>query len=279
MSRAVITAGAAPPLSKFRDKLKDGSPGPVMVVIPAGKFLMGSPTEVQRSLEVPQHVVTLERFALGETEVTFDEYDKFVDAPLGRVQRRPSAEDWGRGTRPVINVSWEEAVAYTRWLSDQTGEEYRLPSEAEWEYAARAGTTTAFSTGDCITAQQANFCESRLAASANCPTSSTPCLNKTQPVGSYPPNPFELRDMHGNVSEWVQDCLNLSYLGAPTDGSAWFNATCNNHMRRGGDFLANQYGMRSGAREFRIPVPVVPNPNAERDDRSASFGFRVARKL
>nr|VFJ64132.1 MAG: Caspase domain-containing protein [Candidatus Kentron sp. FW] len=143
---------------RFRDRLKDGSLGPWMIVVPAGKFMMGSPKdepERDGNREGPQHQVHIvKRFAMGVTEVTFEDYDHFASATD---RRFPNDQGWGYGKRPVINVSWNEASAYARWLTKQTGKEYRLPSEAEWEYVARAGTTTPFSTGDCVHTDQANY--------------------------------------------------------------------------------------------------------------------------
>ena len=157
--------------------------------------------------ERPVHTVRVERFELSKYEVTFEEYDRFT-AATGRA--RADDEGWGRGRCPVINVTWDDAVAYTQWLSQQTGERYRLPSEAEWEYAARAGTSTAYSWGNEIGRNRANCygCGSRWDG------------RQTAPVGSLSPNGWGLHDMHGNVWEWVQDCWNESYRGAPT-GRFW----------------------------------------------------------
>ena len=150
------------PGQTFRDKLKAGGEGPLMVVIPAGHFLMGSPPgEPERGEnEGPQHEVRIaEPFAMGVYAVTFEEYDRFCDATN---QAKPQDENWGRGERPVINVSWDDAKTYCRWLTEQSGRAYRLPSEAEWEYACRAGTKTSFHFGDIISTDQANF-------DGNCP--------------------------------------------------------------------------------------------------------------
>jgi formylglycine-generating enzyme required for sulfatase activity len=175
----------------FRDRLKDGSLGPEMVWIPAGSFRMGDLQGGGNKDEKPIHQVSVDRFAMGRYEVTFAEYDKFAQA-TGR--EKPSDEGWGRGNRPVINVSWHEATAYAKWLSQQTGQQYRLPTEAEWEYAARAGKTTKYWWGNQIGSNK-----------ANCSNSS--CgdrLKYTAPVGSFAPNPFKLYDTAGNVWEWVR---------------------------------------------------------------------------
>ena len=134
----VAALGQAPgEFEVFHDTLKDGSPGPEMVRLPGGSFRMGDIQGAGNSDERPVHDVTIAAFAMGRYEVSFDEYDRFADA-TGR--QRPNDRGWGRGRRPVINVSWKDATAYTGWLSQQTGYDYRLPSEAEWEYAARAGS-------------------------------------------------------------------------------------------------------------------------------------------
>jgi formylglycine-generating enzyme required for sulfatase activity len=145
------------PLSVFRDRLKDGSEGPEKVVIPTGNFVMGAPKGEEGSGddERPRHEVTFAApFALGKHTVTCDEYDRFC---IATGQDEPDANGWGRGERPVINVSWHDARAYCAWLSEQTGAEYRLPSEAEWEYACRAGTTAPFFFGETVSTDQANY--------------------------------------------------------------------------------------------------------------------------
>ena len=177
-----------------------------MVVIPAGSFAMGSPEdeEGRQSAEGPQHRVTFATpFALGKYPVTFDEYDHFC---IERRRRKSPDQGWGRGRRPVVNVSWEDAKAYCTWLSAQSRQVYRLPSEAEWEYACRAGTTTPFWTGGTITKEQASY-----------------DLNgeQTSTVDNFAANYWRLHDMHGNVGEWCEDWWNDNYQGAPQDGSAW----------------------------------------------------------
>jgi formylglycine-generating enzyme required for sulfatase activity len=206
-------------------------------------------------------------FALARTEVVFEDYDRFAQAS-GR--RPPDDDGQGRGTRPVVNVSWYDATEYAQWLSSQTGFTYRLPSEAEWEYAARAGGKRGahYSTGDCISAQQANFNDAATTTFNNCPASSIN-LGKAQSVGSYAPNRFGLYDMHGNVFEWTADCLHLSYVQAPSDGSAWLEAAdgnCGERMVRGGSWQSGQISVRSSLRAaigFR--------------SSSGLIGFRVAR--
>ncbi|MCY3682171.1 MAG: SUMF1/EgtB/PvdO family nonheme iron enzyme [Gemmatimonadetes bacterium] len=207
------------------ETVKQRFPMPEMVVIPAGSFLMGSPDPagVGFSNARPLHSVRIASFEMSKYEITFEEYDAFTDA-TGR--ERAYDPGWGRGRRPVINVSWEDAVAYTQWLSSQTGENYRLPSEAEWEYAARAGSTTRYSWGNDIGVNRAN-CE-------DC--GSQWDGKQTAPVGSFRANRWGLHDMHGNVWEWVQDCWHWDYKGAPADGSAWFESEAGDCGTRRGLF-------------------------------------------
>jgi formylglycine-generating enzyme required for sulfatase activity len=252
-----------PESSSFRDTLSSGGGGPEMVWIPAGSFMMGSAkSETGRdSDEGPQRKVQIRSFALGKTEVTFDEYDRFADA-TGR--ERPDDRSWGRGSRPVINVSWNDAVAYTEWLSGETGKCYRLPSEAEWEYAARAKTITAYSWGDKASHDYANYgkdqCCDGLAEGAD-------KWVYTAPVGQFPPNEWQLYDMLGNVYEWVQDCYVDSYEGAPTDGTPReVSGTCRYRVLRGGSWNDNPQDVRSAARSWFAP--------ASRDN---VIGFRLAR--
>ena len=204
----------------FRNTLKDGGKGPEMAVLPMGSFWMGSPSgETGRyDSEGPVHTVNIsQHIAMGRYEVTFAEYDRFVSATNGA--DIPDDEGWGRGSRPVIDVSQEDAKAYAAWLSAQTGKTYRLPSEAEWEYAARAHTRTRYSWGNKIGRYRAN-CDGCGGDVENL-WDDIWDNHQTAPVGSFPPNDFGLYDMHGNVQEWVQDCYHDNYKGAPTDGSAW----------------------------------------------------------
>jgi formylglycine-generating enzyme required for sulfatase activity/tetratricopeptide (TPR) repeat protein len=205
----------------IQDRLQDGSLGPEMVVIPAGQFMMGDIQGTGIDNEQPVHEVSVESFAIGRYTVTFAEYDKFAQA-TGR--KKPDDEGWGRGNRPVINVSWEDAIAYTEWLSEQTGQQYRLPTEAQWEYAARGGTDTDYWWGNGLGINK-----------ANCRNSGSEFSGKqTAPVGSFLPNLFGLYDTVGNVWEWTcsayeptysgreQRCLGKDYVGQKVfRGGSW----------------------------------------------------------
>jgi formylglycine-generating enzyme required for sulfatase activity len=236
--------------------MKNGNDGPEMVVIPAGKFRMGDIQGQGLKDEQPVHEVRIRRpFAVGRYEITFDQYDEFAKA-AGR--DLPEDEGFGRGRRPVIRVSWEEAGDYAEWLSRQTGKRYRLPTEAEWEYAARGGTETAYWWGN-----------ERMSGFANCIGCGSKWDGKQPaPVGSFKPNPFGLYDTAGNVWEWVQDCWHDNYQGAPSDGSAWEkepNGDCYGRVRRGGSYIGNA---RSSSRSvFRARA------------RFRALGFRLVREI
>ena len=238
---------------KAGDRFRDCAECPEMVVVPAGSYRMGE--------EGQQHEVTIAApFAVGKYEVTFAQWD--ACARDGGCPRSPDIADdsgWGRGQRPVINVSWDDAQRYLRWLSGKTNEPYRLLSESEWEYTARAGTQTAYSWGDEIGVGRANCdgCGSRWDD------------RQTAPVGSFAANPWGLHDMHGNVWEWVEDCWNNSYAGSPRDGSAWRSGTCAERVLRGGSWNYSPSYLRAA---FRI--------RSTSGDRSyLVLGFRVARTL
>jgi len=249
----------------LRDTLSDGSPGPEMIILPRGTFTMGSPPEEPErdGDEGPQREVQIAPFAIGRTEVTFADYDRFAEA-TGRV--KPDDEGWGRDDRPVINVSWYDAQAYAEWLSAQTGERYRLPTEAEWEYAARAGTTTPFWTGDCIHTDQANYDGNY--DYNGCGANTGVYREQTVPAGSLPPNAFGLHEVAGNLREWVEDCWHSSYDGAPSDGSAWLDAGgyCS-RVIRGGAWSTEARELRAAQRQSLLPAP------------HQSLGFRLARSL
>jgi formylglycine-generating enzyme required for sulfatase activity len=254
----VVTAKAEralKPLASFRECAKDC---PEMIVIPAGEFMMGSPvTETGRhDDESPQHKVIIAKpFAAAKFDATFADWDACVS-----VGGCPRASDsyFGRGRKPVINVTWDNAQQYVTWFSKMTGQRYRLLTEAEWEYVARAGTTTAYYWGDEIGK-----------GNANCASCGGTLSNiGTAPVGSYKPNAFGLYDMLGNVWQWVEDCYHDSYNGAPTDGSAWTSGDCNRHVLRGGSWSPSPQTLRSAGR--------LANPP---DARFYNLGFRVARTL
>jgi len=218
---------------------------------------MGSPRAEGSDAEGPQHKVTIARpFAVSRYEITFDEWDACV-AAVG-CKHKPSDEGWGRGKRPVINVSWDDAQAYVVWLSKKTGKKYRLLSEAEWEYAARAGTTTRYPWGDEPGSNRANFYGSGSQWSGK----------QTAPVGSFEPNAFGLYDMIGNVWEWVQDCHAERYSESIRDGSAFETQNCGLRVVRGGSW--------GNGPEF---ARVANRSRSEPTVRGINHGFRLARTL
>ena len=234
-------------------------------MVPAGSFMMGSPKgeEGRDDYEGPRHEVRIPApFAVGKFEVTWDEWDACVAAGGcdGKgVEEAGGDNGWGKGNRPVIEVSWEDAQAYVKWLSEKTGKSYRLLSEAEWEYAARAGTQTRYSFGDD---------ESRLGEHAWYRENSG---SKTHPVGEKTPNPWGLHDVHGNVWEWVADC-NDSYSDKPeslqTSGGAWTSGDCDRRVLRGGSWYSSPWSPRSASRVWYGRV-----------NRDNDGGFRLARTL
>ena len=248
-------ATAASPGADFKE-CADGCP--VMIVVPAGKFIMGSPENEsdRRASEGPPHEVTIANpLAVSKFEVTFEEWD--ACAAAAACPRIP--DGWGRGEMPVINVSWNDAKRYVGWLSQLTGKEYRLLTEAEWEYAARAGADTPFSWGDDPAKGLANCdgCGSRWDG------------QQTAPVGSFKANAFGLHDMHGNVWEWVEDSWHENYDGAPTDGSAWLrDGDPSYRVVRGGAW-------RNETQHVRAAVRFPRNINVQFD----TLGFRVARTI
>lgn len=221
---------------EFTDALKSGGNGPEMVWIPAGSFDMGSPSTSVYADERPQHTVKIKKFAISKYEVTFSEYDKFAKA-TGR--KLPDNMYMDRATTPVIFVSWDDAYNYARWLSEETGKKYRLPSEAEWEYAASGGKSTPFWWGfneelgkaHCFT------CESQFDP------------RKPTKIGSFQPNQFGIHDTAGNVAEWVHDCWHDSYKGAPDDGSVWEGGDCTQRVARGGSYMSPQQSIRTAKRD------------------------------
>ena len=237
----------------FKDEIIPGVFGPEMITIPAGTFQMGDLDRNGDDNEHPVHkVIMRDNLALSKTEVTFADYDLFA---LSTGRPLPQDNGWGRANRPVINISWNDANAYAHWIRQQTGQPYRLPSEAEWEYAARAGSPTQYSWG--------NEVGTNLAACDDCGSAFDG--EKTAPTGSFPANSFGLHDMHGNVYEWVSDCYNPNYDQAPTDGSSWDVGQCNDRVMRGGSWYDIPRLIRSASR-YRHPSNTSRN----------TWGFRLA---
>ena len=257
------TPGAGTASRTFTGKLVEGGEGPEMVAIPRGAFRMGCASDEQSMCPAsqwpPREVAITHRFALSTHEVTFAEWDVCVaDGACGNRQ-----DYFGRGEQPVHYVTKFDAEEYVTWLSDQTGKDYRLPSEAEWEYAARAGSTTVYSWGDEIGLDLAQ-CDGCNVPPERCPR----CFyNYTVAVGSFTPNVWGLFDMHGNLAELVGDCLNANYEGAPTDGSAWMSGDCHDEIARGGHWRSGPARLGSASR------------NLDLRHRVDDVGFRIARSL
>ena len=248
---------------------------PEMVVVRPGIFEMGSPPseEERGDSEGPVHEVTMSvPFAVGRYEVKFAEWNACADSG-GCNGYLPDDKGRGHGRRPVINVSWEDAKSYVRWLSLRTGKQYRLLSEAEWEYAARAGSQKSRHWGDNVSAQ-CHYANGRDESSEEffSPWTGANCRDRfifSAPAGKYKPNDFGLFDMLGNVWEWVEDCWHGSYAGAPTDGSAWVKrGGCGRHVVRGGSYGSQPTKLRSAHRSTNKP-----------SKRKSNVGFRVARSL
>jgi len=236
----------------YRDFLQDGGAGPVMVELRSGQFLMGSGANSPSFDERPQRLVNVPGYSISKYEVMFEDYDRFA-AATGR--KKPDDNGWSRGRLPVINVAWDDAVAYSKWLSAQTGHSYRLPTEAEWEYAARAGTKTPYTWGLTKGKNNANCfnCGSRWDG------------RETAPVGRFNPNSLGLYDMAGNVPEWVQDCYVNSYKQAPVDSTAVQAGSCERRVVRGGSYRSSADNIRSAKREAFPP------------DTRIDIGFRIVR--
>ena len=256
------------------EQFRDCAECPEMVVVPAGSYMMGSPSseEGRRDDEGPQHRVTIgESFAVGAHEVTFEEWDACVSGG-GCGSYASDDEGWGRGRRPVINVSWEDAQRFVAWLRNKTGEPYRLLSEAEWEYVARAGSDTAryWGKSSSVQCRYANGADqtTKKHQSDWAVVSCDDDYYRTAPVGTFSQNGIGLYDALGNVWEWVEDCWNDSYQGAPSDGSAWETGDCGRRVIRGGSWSVRPAGLRSAVRG-----------SVETGFRGSSVGFRVARTL
>jgi formylglycine-generating enzyme required for sulfatase activity len=259
---------------------------PEMVVLPPGRFVMGSPADepLRRDNERQQEVTLPSAFALAKTAVTWNQWEACVrdgrcdgaavDLALRtRDNGEPNVDyrDYGRGTRPVVGVSWYDAQAFVGWLNAKTGEDdaYRLPSEAEWEYAARAGTTTAFPWGTQLDHDYGNFGQDGNGLGGKAEGRDV-WTNETAPVASFPPNAFGLYDMHGNTFEWTEDCYEADRAHAPANGAANKEGNCANRVFRNGTFLSNPYMQRSARRG-------APYPATQRGRNYLSF--RVAKTL
>jgi len=257
---SVVPDAVAPTLEleTLRDPLNGGGEGPLMVILPAGEFRMGAPGSAGVVAEFPIRKVTLRyQFAVSKYEITNAEYRRFAQdtgRALPQGSQAGSYDDF-----PVVNVTWEDAFFYTRWLTERTGRRYRLPSEAEWEYAAAAGSSKHFWWGS-------EMEEGRAHCRLGC--GSPLDINSTAKVGSFPANAFGLHDTAGNVSEWVEDCWHANYSGAPTDGGVWLGGDCARRVIRGGAYDSPELSMRTA---FRSNNPV--------GRKRASLGFRVARAL
>jgi formylglycine-generating enzyme required for sulfatase activity len=253
---------------KPKDIFRECDKCPEMVMVPAGTFNMGAPKDEENAQfdEVPQHHVALgQAFAAGRFAVTFDEWDACAAAGWCNGYR-PDDRGWGRGQRPVVNVSWNDAKNYAAWLSAKTGKTYRLLSEAEREYVTRAGTTTPFWWGSSISTEQANY-NGGYTYGNNSRYGKGEFRQRTLPVDSFGPNPWGFYQVHGNVFEWTEDCGHR-YNSAPSDGAAWTPVSCCPRVVRGGSWYSNPTNLRAAHRQTR--------PCTE---RSNDVGFRVGRAL
>lgn len=256
---------------------------PEMVVLPPGRFTMGSPPDepLRRENEPQTEVTIAQAFALSATPITWDQWEACVrdgrcdgvavDTALRTRENgepNPDYQDWGRGTRPVVGVSWYDAQAFVGWLNAKAGEDdaYRLPTEAEWEYAARAGTTTAFPWGTELDHDHGNFGTDGPGLGGKAERRDQ-WVNETSPVASFPPNAFGLYDMHGNILEWCQDRYHPSYEGAPADGSAWNEGSLPVRVLRGGMWNDEARRCRSACRSASYP-----------DNYSRAYGLRLVRQ-
>jgi formylglycine-generating enzyme required for sulfatase activity len=284
-SRAVDTTVTAQAAQAFAD-CDDEKLCPIMVRLPAGSFLMGSAANERGRFddEGPQRQVAIRPVAVGKHPVTRGQWAAFALATSRPVPQaecayamtlHPSWKDPGYpqgDDHPVVCITWQDARDYAAWLTERTGHHYRLLSESEWEYAARAGTTTAFPWGAAASHEFANYGRDSCCGPA---TVGKDRWQFTSPVGSFPPNAFGLYDMHGNVFEWVQDCHAGSYAGHTADGSSYETPKCKYRVGRGGVYGDRPAVMRSAARNF------APGPGdmTIANYRSSGFGARVARDL
>jgi formylglycine-generating enzyme required for sulfatase activity len=280
---------SAPLLAGEAAKQK-GTFEPEMVTIPGGSFHMGDLSGTGYSNQGPAHQVTIEPFQMGKYEVTKAEFASFIkasgyqtdaekntDGDMGCLVDKGGNWEWQAGTSwqkhlfkqtdndPVVCISWNDASAYIEWLKGQSGKNYRLPTEAEWEHAARAGSKTLYPWGDEASHEHANYGKDECCGGF---IQGRDQWEHTSPVGSFPANAYGLHDMHGNVWEWAEDCWNRSYEGAPTDGAAWNSGSCSRHVIRGGSWDDKPKVLRS------------PYRNKDHtEDRGNYIGFRLALPL
>lgn len=268
-----VIAAVAAACTRGDSEPRDCEACPVMVQVPPGRFAMGSPDSERRrdDDEGPVHEVTLDRaFAIGKYETTWSEWESCIADGACRVpvgHGMPEGSNWGKGSRPVINVSWGDVQDYLRWLSAKTGGAYRLPTEAEWEYAARGGVSARYPDGD----DAATIC--RIGNGADLATdfnNRNDCYDgvgrRTAPVGSYAANGFGLHDAIGNVWEWTQDCWNRGYEDAPVNGDARIDGDCTQRTIRGGSWGSYPHNLRHATRQ-----------GLQRSYRGHEVGFRVVR--
>jgi formylglycine-generating enzyme required for sulfatase activity len=281
---AAAGQGKAP---KAGDKIKDCRNCPELVVLPAGSFLMGSPPDEadRRDNEAQRRVTFARPFAMAATPVTWDQWEACARDNWCEVEaiedalrlnmdgtRNTEYKDFGRGTRPAVGMSWHDAQKFVGWLNWKSGSDdaYHLPSEAEWEYAARAGTTTTFPWGNELDYNYGNFGLKARGELGGHAEGRDRWVGETSPVASFPPNAWGLYDMHGNIFEWTQDCMENDLSNAPTDGRANTNGDCTVRVFRSGTFMSNAYMQRSARRGAPYPATT----------RGRNYlGFRVARTL
>ncbi len=249
---------------------RDCADCPLMMVIPADAFWQGSAEDspLALSMEKPRRLVTIDQpIAVGVHEVTMAQWDRcFSDKGCST---QPGDNGWGRSDRPVIMISWNDAEEYVHWLNEKTGQTYRLPSESEWEYFARAGEESDWPSGHpAIVCEFGNVAGTETGFRWQHEDCQDPTALGTMTAGSFRANKFGLYDTIGNVSEWTADCLNLSYIDAPVDGSAWGRGICSSHMTRGGSWI-------TGSKEIRLPARF----NLKNGDRNDFTGFRIVREI
>ncbi len=254
VAQAVVEPVAAGK-KEFQDDLKDGGKSPVMVVIPAGSFEMGSSASSRIANERPRHTVNIKSFAISKYEITFAEYDRFA---IAKKRETPDSLYANRETHPVIFVKWDDAYYYAKWLSEQTGKKYRLLSESEWEYAASSGKKASFWWGYDEEPNRAHC--------FGCETGLDP--RKPAKIGSFEANPFGIHDTAGNVAEWVGDCWHKNYDGAPGDNEVWQGGDCTYRNVRGGSYISPAQSIRSAKRD-----------KLKSDADYDHVGIRVAREL